>query len=331
MTISLNFFPQMERARQVDRRMRDELARSLSYILGELGVQLGELHPELDRLLEELHGGAVYPPSTFGLYYELTSALMEADKSISDELVAQLAQESAVADRGVTVLALDHVRPESTRARYQRLMDTDPQTPFHIVSPPADSVDLAIGRFRSGMNRLRQMLPELADEFEVLVREVILVVGADDLNYGFAGGSCYMLWGALFINATAHDSDVATIEAIAHESAHSLLFGLTVDEPLVLNDDQELFSSPLRDDPRPMDGIYHATYVSARMHWAMSQLLVRGALAPQEVELARSHCEANRRSFWVGYATVERAARLSESGRLLLVGAHTYMSAFPAD
>ena len=159
----------------------------------------------------------------------------------------------------------------------------------------------------------------------------MLVVGADDLDYGFAGGSCYMLWGALFLNASAHGSDVATIEAIAHESGHSLLFGLTIDEPLVLNDGRELFASPLRDDPRPMDGIYHATFVSARMHWAMSELLRSGKLSVEEAVLASAHLDADRRNFWSGYATVEPHARLSETGRLLLTSAHDYMKAFPTD
>ena len=34
-----------------------------------------------------------------------------------------------------------------------------------------------------------------------------------------------------------------------------------IDELFVLNPDWERFPSPLREDPRPMDGIYHATFV----------------------------------------------------------------------
>jgi HEXXH motif-containing protein len=45
-------------------------------------------------------------------------------------------------------------------------------------------------------------------------------------------------------------------EVLTHEAGHSLLFGLTVDEPLVLNLDDVLYPSPLREDPRPMDDIY---------------------------------------------------------------------------
>lgn len=329
MDISLDFFPSAARAQRIDRRMRGQLADSLGYLARSMVEQLGESHPELDRLVAALQAGAVYPPSTFGLYYELAAALMDEDVAAAAALLDELSRERAMVSREVDVLALNRIFPEANRMRYQRLMDTDPDTPFHIVSPPAVNVDLAIRRFRSGMIRLRQTLPGLAGEFEALIRQVVLVAGADDLDYGFAGGSCYMLWGALFINASAHDSDVATIEAIAHESGHSLLFGLTVDEPLVLNDDRERFASPLRDDPRPMDGIYHATYVSARMHWAMAELLKSGTLENEETALATAHLDANRRNFWSGYATVMSHARLSETGRLLLASAHDYMKAFP--
>ncbi|MEW6318747.1 MAG: HEXXH motif-containing putative peptide modification protein [Pseudomonadota bacterium] len=331
MDISLDFFPNAARARQIDRRMRGQLAHSLGYLACAMTEQGGESHPELDRLVAALQAGAVYPPSTFGLYYELAAALMGGDEASAASLLDELSRERAMAACEVDVLALDRIFPETNRVRYQRLMDTDPDTPFRIVSPPAVHVDPAIQRFRSGMTRLRQTLPELAGEFEALIRQVVLVAGADDLDYGFAGGSCYMLWGALFINASAHDSDVATIEAIAHESGHSLLFGLTVDEPLVLNDDRERFASPLRDDPRPMDGIYHATYVSARMHWAMAELLKSGTLGDDEAALATVHLDANRRNFWSGYATVVHHARLSETGRCLLASAHDYMKAYSSE
>lgn len=331
MDISLDFFPNAERAHCIDLRMRGQLAQSLGYLARSMVKQRGEFHPELDRLVAALQAGAVYPPSTFGLYYELAAALMEADEAAVTSLLDELSRERALASCEVDVLALDRIFPEANRARYQRLMDTDPDIPFRIVSPPLIHVDRAIQRFCAGMIRLRQTLPALAGEFEALIRQVVLVSGADDLSYGFAGGSCYMLWGALFINASAYDSDVATIEAIAHESGHSLLFGLAIDEPLVLNDDRELFPSPLRNDPRPMDGIYHAAYVSARMHWAMSELLKSGKLGDEETLLATTHLDANQRNFWTGYATVIRHARLSETARLLLASAHDYMKPFSTD
>lgn len=81
------------------------------------------------------------------------------------------------------------------------------------------------------------------------------------------------------------------METLAHEGSHSFLFGLTMEEPLVRNPDDELFPSPLRQDRRPMDGIYHATYVSARMYYALDQAKRSGLLD----EAQQAECEARMR------------------------------------
>lgn len=75
---------------------------------------------------------------------------------------------------------------------------------------------------------------------------------------------------------------------LAHEAGHCLLFGLTIDEPLVLNDDNEMFLSPLRPDPWPMDGICHATLQSVRMAWAMEALGDSGLLTNAKQRQPRS-------------------------------------------
>ena len=69
-----------------------------------------------------------------------------------------------------------------------------------------------------------------------------------------------------------------TAQALAHESGHNLLFGFCASESLVENADEELFASPLRADPRPMDGVFHATYVVARMHQTLTRLLEANVL-----------------------------------------------------
>ena len=63
------------------------------------------------------------------------------------------------------------------------------------------------------------------------------------------------------------------IPRLIHEYSHNLLFGIARNEPLVFNDPEERDESPLRQDLRPMDGIYHALFVSAREALAMRAIL----------------------------------------------------------
>lgn len=115
-------------------------------------------------------------------------------------------------------------------------------------------------------------------------------------------------------------------EGLVHEAAHLLLFGEARGERLVENDDSERHVSPLRDDPRPLDGIAHATFVLARMTYCTERMLASGSLtaserAETEVALAR-----NCLDYRDGAGVVERHARLTEDGARMLGGAATYMS-----
>ena len=74
-----------------------------------------------------------------------------------------------------------------------------------------------------------------------------------------------------------------------------------------------------------MDGVYHATFVSARMHWAMSRLIASGLLTEEELALAIKARDDDKRNFEKGYDTVAAHARLTNTGRLALNAALDYM------
>ena len=85
------------------------------------------------------------------------------------------------------------------------------------------------------------------------------------------------------------------IDCLTHESAHAHLFSLSLGDSFVTNPDDELHLSPLRRDPRPLDGLFHATYVSARI--ALRSIVTRiesGALSENEESEARKTLAASR-------------------------------------
>jgi HEXXH motif-containing protein len=309
--------------------MRLQLADSLAYLHEKLTSDGKETIPGFEDLIRDMRGGAVYPPSTFGLYYEISNALLASRREEALTLLRELTSERPPPSGKTEILALRDLGRHS--ARYQRLMDTDPGQPFRIVSASPSSIEAFRQRFKRVYERLMPTVPALAAEIEGLVRQILVVEPAPGSDNSFAGGSCYMLWGALFLNPQSCPDDVGTLESLAHEAAHSLLFGFTVDEPLVLNDPEELYSSPLRDDPRPMDGIFHAAYVSARMHWTMSEVLKSGVLEPQEADKARQARAADRQSYLQGYAMVQRHGKLSDPGKDIIAGAHRYMTQTAAE
>jgi HEXXH motif-containing protein len=135
-----------------------------------------------------------------------------------------------------------------------------------------------------------------------------------------------MLWGAILINANNRKDKVGMVQMLAHESAHNLLFGLCPDQPLVNNDPAERYSSPLRNDPRPIEGIYHATFVCARMHRAVRNIARSGSISRGQKAQVEKSMERNARAFASGMKTLDNHAVFTEPARAIIESARAYMT-----
>ena len=108
------------------------------------------------------------------------------------------------------------------------------------------------------------------------------------------------------------------MQFLVHEITHSLLFGLSIEEPLVRNAPDESYKSPLRSEPRPMDGIFHATLVCGRLADFNKVLLDRQIVEGNDRERSIAAVADNLRLFRDGVAVINRHGKLSKKGRLLL-------------
>jgi hypothetical protein len=81
-----------------------------------------------------------------------------------------------------------------------------------------------------------------------------------------------MLWGAVFLNVERHQTPLDALRGLVHEGAHQLLFGLSVDDPLVENplEHIDLIRTQLDDERRS----FQSGYETVRRH---GQLTPTGA------------------------------------------------------
>lgn len=114
---------------------------------------------------------------------------------------------------------------------------------------------------------------------------------------------------------------------LAHEAAHNVLFGLSPTQFFVTNPESERYSSPLRPDPRPLDGIYHATFVLARMYHAIRALVENGGIASHESAEANDMLNRSARNFRDAKAVLDRHASYTEPGAAIMNEASAYMAA----
>lgn len=321
---SFRFAPDPAHAQACDRAMHAALADSLRAVCDASAGKVPFDRAAMDRLIAGISAGTRLRPAAFGLYYELVPALVGGDTARAAALFEALARETPLG-APFRMLALGQPELADCAELYLRAMNSDEQDRYEFL-PPSDAEIAAFrSHFAGVMDLLQRAAPELAAEIRMLVSELVLVVGPPRTPVHFDGGSSYQLWGALFLNAVRHKTRIDVIESLAHESAHSRLFGLCIDEPTVRNPDEERYPSPLRREPRPMDGVYHATFVSARMHWTMCRLLDSGLLDAEEAALARAACAADRLNFDKGYATVAAHADLTPTGRRAIGAAYAYM------
>ena len=320
--IDAPFEPSGERGRLLDRAMRERLADSLDHVVKAIGTELG-LPPYAARdAIADIRAHR-QSPQVFGAYYDLVLAIERDELEAGIRFTTQLIDGVGCAKPAHWVAKLSD-RRLSDADRYRRLLL--PETV--AASDPDEPVfDLAAGRIDAAMTLLERGFPEMAAEILALLHEIIIAVGPEDpKSLTFDGSSSYMLWGAIMLNARGQSTVLDTAQALAHESGHNVLFGLCASGPLIYNDDEESFSHPLRQDPRPMDGVFHAAYVIARMHQTLERLLQADVLTNEQREAAARDLKIQRNSFAEADAVIRQSAKLTAIGAEAIAAARAQMT-----
>ena len=115
---------------------------------------------------------------------------------------------------------------------------------------------------------------DIAHEISVLISSIKLFQGR--VLRGQASGNTM---GAIWLRIPdPHDDQIGYwIEHIVHEVSHLRLHAMFFQEKFVLNSNDECkFKAPIRDDLRPMFGVFHATFVLARMIRTFKKLSFQG-------------------------------------------------------
>lgn len=315
------FEPNAARGRQLDRIVHEDYARSIAHIAEVCATTAGweSLAEAIREEPQHIADGATRPPEAFGIYYQLASAVIAGDRAAAEEAARLI---PVLTDRGHDL----RIHDRGAAGMLDQVFDMREGAGAARFAPQRLGLEAEFrGLLAEGLAILDAGLPELAGEVRAIVRDILLAEAPEGAKIEFDGASHYQFWGLLLLNPKHHRTPVAVAEVLAHEAGHSLLFGLTREEPLVLNPDDALFPSPLRRDPRPMDGIYHATFVSARMGWAMEALAESGVLGPAEAEEARQSAKVDRENFDKGLGVIRADGDLTDTGRAILAGAEAAM------
>lgn len=317
------FFPDGARAVEVYATVLRRLGESIAAIVAAMPVA-PERRASWGTITERIRRRGRPRAAVFAAYHELVSAVERDDVDAASRLLDQI---DAAVDMPAGPFAVSWADvAEGERQLYLRALNADPTTPVAFTAPDADIAATAIRTTEEALAELDRSAPEIAAEIRGLLTQIVLVAGTAGSDGRFDGATTFCCWGALFLNAEEHQSLVDMIDGLAHESSHALLYGLALGGPLVTNPVTERHPSPLRSDLRHLDGIFHATFVSARMHLAHGRILAGGRLTPGQQEAARHGRITSAAAFSAGLRTLRENARFTPLGAELIDSAERYMN-----
>lgn len=323
-------------------------------LLSSLHAQLSPLDPDLDPLPtppESVLGcPGVVRPLDFAAYFDLLIVSLDAGSSplplpLNRDEVVQRARRAwdrlvtslhnplpPTASLAPTLSTLSSAFYDAAEvASWVRWWDMEPHNALQLRAVSPEAFDAAETHVRVALNQLRQVSPDLHGELLAIVSDIVLAEPGPDHRMAFGGISSFSSWGAICLNVACHTHWVHYYKKMVHECAHLLLFALAQDEPLLLNDPTETYTSPLREDPRPLDGIYHAAFVSAREAYAIDAYLLHVeahpafVVDPQDVALMQAQLEVSVLAFWDCCAQLADHAQLTPLGQQILDEAKQYM------
>jgi HEXXH motif-containing protein len=322
--------PSASRVDEIDRTLRARLADSLRY-LGEFAALDVSRQAALEKVEDKLRSVAV-SPWIFGLYAKLVAALSNTPRVDVGGVFDAITQAASLpAEEGVVAFR-DSANPAAWWDHFRILLDTDRKRPFNPRGPNAKDFALCKQELEEALAFFETADPVWHDEVARLLRMIVLgSPQSAEVRDVFNGASTFFLWGAALLNAEIRRTTVSIIDLLVHESSHGLLFGFSAEGALTRNSGEERYTSPLRSDARPIDGIFHACFVATRVHLGMSRLLESGRLTPGEAKQAIERRDFNGNAAATALQVLAQHAKPTNLGEEILGTIRKYWATMPLD
>lgn len=122
---------------------------------------------------------------------------------------------------------------------------------------------------KTAFQLVQAIWPEMYEEAQDFIRKMILFKGKEVIGF-----TDFRYHGSVFLHyERLRDASIPEVaEEIIHEASHVRLNAAMAAIPMVLNDENERYDSPLRPDRRPMMGVFHQMYVLARLCYFFEKL-----------------------------------------------------------
>lgn len=319
--------PNADDVRETITRLIDRLETSLRHLLLEVWDS-PEDNARAEEKLKRIFSGQGHPDSCIYAAHDamLNAALSQDEPGFERACLEFLQLPDQVQASGLRVRGLSEKELGPTACDLlRRAYCDDAGLTADLRAPGVEGTKQAVAKINLAREMLQTYAPDWAREFDLLAPQIYLAVNEDPTKNGFGGATVFAAFGSILVNSDKIDRLPTVLMTLVHESSHAKLFLYHLDDPVLLNKDTERYTSPLRSSPRPMEGIFHAAWVSARMVQSATCILDNGFCGPDAEELRRQSTQAS--IIYQDCATeIQRHARMTPLGRQLFDDAQRAMS-----
>jgi HEXXH motif-containing protein len=232
------------------------------------------------------------------------------------------------AEQGIRITSLSDLNgdrdPETVTCYF-----CDDDSMFGYVGPDTQTAARTGEQLRAAIDDLCRFAPDLAAEMSELVTTVFLARGipaCEDAAGEFESVSALRAFGGVLFNAESMASRLQCAVSLIHEHAHVALFAISPKEGVVTNGRDERYTSPLRSEPRPVEGIFHQCFVLARMLYGMDLLRGSDRSDRDEVSFAEAFIAYNVPRFNDAVETLQQHAQFTPEGEAVFKASRAYVS-----
>lgn len=190
----------------------------------------------------------------------------------------------------------------------------------NLQPPSIQETKTAVQMIEQAVELLSSTGAEWAEEMILLASEVVLAVPGPKTRSSFGGAAVFDAFGSVLMNPRMLHDTASTALSLVHETSHQQMFLFHLNDPVILNDEQAVYQSPLRKQSRPMEGVFHAMWVSGRMAQAANDIMISDP--PENTVLSLSQLKDTAiTNFHDCAETVAKHGLLSEFGTKLFTDA----------
>lgn len=323
-------YPTNDSSKRLIQRMSGALALSFGHIFeqSEHSLQIDEGAKK--TLLSRLHNGSRESPALYAHHFVLINQIQQDDLVSAQVTINQILLLSPT-DTGTLSIPLGAPKTPVGLSIILPFLAEGEDARFSFFEPKARQADLALKQIGEALQMLREGALPFHSEISEIVPWIVVAAGKpteinEDPESSFDGASALRAFGSVLQNVSLQNSVFDRALSLVHETSHHVLFAHSPKDGVVTNSPEELYSSPLRVDPRPMEGIHHATFVLARMALVAKLLLESGLLSKQDNELARETIADSRTLFADGMETLDQHAAYTPPGAQAIAEAQAFMA-----